>query len=248
MTKLYKKSELWFALVWIIVYVVGTGLAEGASGALGTEKCLVLPWLAALTVLAAVWLKKQGLLRRYGLCKTGVKASRFLFYLPLAVMVSCSLWFGVKTDLPPVETALAAACMLCVGFLEEVIFRGFLFKAMSRDSVKAAIAVSSLTFGIGHIVNLVNGSGAALVPTLCQVVYAAAAGFLFAVMFYRGGSLWACVAGHAAMNVISVFGKDMTDEQTVLVSLVLTAVTAAYTLVLMKLLPPPRQEAEEKAT
>ena len=49
--------------------------------------------------------------------------------------------------------------MLCVGFAEEVIFRGFLFRAMEKDNVKTAIIGSSVTFGLGHVLNLVNGSG-----------------------------------------------------------------------------------------
>lgn len=32
--------------------------------------------------------------------------------------------------------------------------------------------MSSVTFGMGHIVNLFNGSGAKLVSNLCQVKYA----------------------------------------------------------------------------
>ena len=60
--------------------------------------------------------------------------------------------------------------MLCVGFIEEVIFRGFLFKAIAKDNVKTAIIISSVTFGVGHLVNLVNGSGMELVANLFQIV------------------------------------------------------------------------------
>jgi hypothetical protein len=38
--------------------------------------------------------------------------------------------------------------------IEEVIFRGFLFKALQKDKLSVAIIVSSVTFGFGHIVNL----------------------------------------------------------------------------------------------
>ena len=48
--------------------------------------------------------------------------------------------------------------MLFVGVLEEVIFRGLLFLAMAKDSMKAAVIVSSVTFGMGHIVNLLSGA------------------------------------------------------------------------------------------
>ena len=62
--------------------------------------------------------------------------------------------------------------MLCVGFLEEVIFRGLLFQAIAKDNIKSAVIISSVTFGIGHIINLFNGSGMDLVNNLCQIVFA----------------------------------------------------------------------------
>ena len=91
------------------------------------------------------------------------------------------------------------------GFVEEVIFRGLLFRALARDSVNMAIAVSSITFGLGHLLNLVNGSGAGLAENLFQVTGAIAIGFLFVILFHRGGSLWPCVIAHAAINIASAF-------------------------------------------
>ena len=78
---------------------------------------------------------------------------------------------------------------LCVGFLEEVIFRGLLLMSIARKNVKSAIIISSVTFGVGHIINLFNGSGMDLVTNLCQIVFAIAVGFLLVTIFYRGGSL-----------------------------------------------------------
>ena len=60
--------------------------------------------------------------------------------------------------------------MINVGFIEEIIFRGFLFKMMEKDNIKTAIIVSSLTFGIGHIVNLLNGAD--FISTVIQIFYA----------------------------------------------------------------------------
>lgn len=42
MTNLYKKSEIRFAVVIIIAYVVGTSVADGLSDALGVAKSLPL--------------------------------------------------------------------------------------------------------------------------------------------------------------------------------------------------------------
>ena len=234
MHKLYQKSQLWFSILWIVVYVVGSSIADGASESLGAPKSLTLAFHLALTALAFVWMRRRGLLATYGICKPKTDAKRLLYYLPLAVLASCNLWLGVAFTQPLASTLLFVGSMLCVGFLEEFIFRGLLFVAMAKNDRRAAIIVSSLTFGIGHIVNLFNKSGAALPSTLLQIVGAVAFGFLFVVIFDRGGSLVPCILTHGILNALSVIGKD-TDN--LVVSLVITVLAVLYTLVLNKTLP-----------
>ena len=79
---------------------------------------------------------------------------------------------------------------------------------MLKDNVKAAVIVSSLTFGMGHIINLMNGSGAELVPNLLQVIYASAAGFMFVMIYYRTKSLLICIFTHGLFNSLSVFANE----------------------------------------
>jgi membrane protease YdiL (CAAX protease family) len=124
--------------------------------------------------------------------------------------------------------------MLCVGFLEEMIFRGLLFEAMRKDNVKAAVVVSSLTFGAGHIINLINGSGAELLPNLLQVVYATAAGFMFVMIYYKSGSLLACIAAHGVFNALSVFADEAnaSGEMRILSAVLLTVIAGAYAVYL----------------
>ena len=105
-----------------------------------------------------------------------------------------------------INTILFITSMICVGFLEEIIFRGFLFVGMSQNSIKSAIVVSSITFGIGHIVNLLNGGD--FVPTLLQVFYAIAIGFLFTIMFYKSKSLIPCIIVHGVFNSLSIFSVE----------------------------------------
>ena len=81
--------------------------------------------------------------------------------------------------------------MVNIGFLEEIIFRGILYKSIEKDNQKLAIIISSLTFGIEHIVNLLNGAD--LVPTLMQICYAIAIGFLFVTIFNKSKSLIPCI-------------------------------------------------------
>ncbi len=245
MKKLYEKSELGFALLWIGIYVVGTSLADEASRIVGIEKSVTLGFTALISIILLVWTLKNGLAKKYGLCPSHARSSRFLFYIPLIALVSCNLWLGARMSLSPLETALFIASMVCVGFLEEIIFRGLLFKAMSKSSVTSAIIVSSLTFGIGHIVNLINGSGADLVSNLCQVCYATAVGFLFVIIFHRGGSLLPCILTHSAVNALSVFAPEMTRKQDIIISIIIAAIAVVYTVILLFTLPKPETAKEE---
>lgn len=84
--------------------------------------------------------------------------------------------------------------MINVGFIEEILFRVFLFKAIEKESVKKAIIIiiiSTLTFGIGHIVNLFNGQDT--LNTIIQIIYALSLGYLFVMIFYKSNSLVPCI-------------------------------------------------------
>ena len=226
MHQLYLKSEIWFAVLWIFVYVTGTSAADLLSAAAGLEKGFTLLYHLILSLIALAWMRRHGLTKKYGLCRPVYPASRMLYYLPLCTLVSCNLWFGVKMNLSLTETLLYICSMMCVGFLEEVIFRGFLFRAMEKDGLRSAVIVSSVTFGIGHIVNLLNGSGAGWLPTLCQVGYAIAFGFLFVTLFLRGRSLLPCIFAHSLMNALSVFANEevFAGGTMIIVSLALAAI------------------------
>ena len=238
MEKLYKKNELTFALVWIAAYCVLQSLANPLNTMIGIEYAASAAFCVLQAVVLFTFIRKNVLLKRYGLCRSPLPARRFLYYVPLLVLASGNLWNGVAVNYSPAETVCRIVCMLCVGFLEEVIFRGLLFKAIARNNISSAIIVSSVTFGIGHIINLFNGSGMDLVSNLCQIVFAIAVGFLLVTIFYRGGSLLPCILVHAAINTLGTFANDtgLTTETHLLHLGILIVVTVAYTLVLTKTL------------
>lgn len=241
--KFYKKSEIWFAVSWIIIYVVGTSITDELSRQFGIEKLFSVPYLLFLSAILLVWAQKNNLFIQYGLCKTDVCSKRFLYYIPLILLVSCNFWYGVSKNGTFDEFLLYAMSMLCVGFLEELIFRGLLFKAMEKDGIKSAIIVSSVTFGIGHIVNLINGSGATLLSNLCQVVSAIAIGFLFVVMFYRGKSLVPCILAHQFINVSSFLANEDAINNTtrIVQSIIICVIALVYATILLKTLPPKKE-------
>ena len=159
-------------------------------------------------------------------------ASKMLFYIPLMILLTAHLWYGVALNVSVTETVLYILSMLCVGFLEEVIFRGLLFNAMAEDGVRAAVIVSSVTFGIGHIVNLFNGSGAELLSNMLQVVYAVAVGFAFVMIFLRTKSLLICIAVHGVFNSLSIFSDTaaITPEREIISGILIAIIAGAYAL------------------
>lgn len=239
MKKLYERNELAFAIVWIVIYCFLQSLANPLNDSIGVPYSASAILCALQTVILLLFLCKNGLLNRYGLCKSPVSARRFLYYIPLVILVSRNLWNGVAINLNLIGTVCYIVCMLCVGFVEEVIFRGFLFRALARDNVKTAIVISSVTFGLGHLLNLVNGSGAEMAENLLQVTGAIVIGFLFVILFHRGASLLPCMITHAAINITSVFANEtgLTVEKRIVYQLALFAITLGYAFVLTKTLP-----------
>ena len=232
--KLYEKSEIWFAVAWIVVYVVLASAGDNISADLGIEKIVTLPVLIALSAILYFFVRKNGLTEKYGLCKPRLPAAKMLFYAPILVLLTANLWYGAAMNLSPLETVLYVLSMFCVGFLEEMIFRGLLFKAMAKNGVRSAIIVSSVTFGVGHIVNLINGSGAELLPNLLQVVYAIAIGFAFVMIYCKTKSLMPCILTHSIFNGLSAFANEaaMTPQREILSGILLAAIGGGYVLYL----------------
>ena len=234
MKKLYAKSEIWFAVAWIIAYVVLASAGDNISADLGIEKIVTLPILIAMSAILYFFVRKNGLTEKYGLCKPKLPAPKMLFYAPILVLLTANLWYGIALNLSPVETALYILSMFCVGFLEEMIFRGLLFQAMAKEGVKSAIIVSSITFGIGHIVNLINGSGAELLPNLLQVLYAVAIGFAFVMIYCKTKSLMPCILTHSVFNGLSAFANEaaMTPQRQIISGSLLAVIAGGYALYL----------------
>lgn len=226
---LYNKSRLTFAIAWIVVYCVLMSVGDALSASLGIEKILSLPLALCMCLILFVFLKQNGLLTAYGFCRADASARSMLYYLPVVVMLSANLWHGVGFHRGVTETVLTVLTMLCVGFLEELLFRGLLLRAMMQDNKTAAVIVSSVTFGIGHIINLINGSGTALLPNLLQVMYATAAGFMFVMIVLKTDSLWVCIAAHGIFNALSVFANEAPSTAAQILSAVLlTVITGSY--------------------
>ena len=200
--RVFEKHETLFCILLIVVYILSNSLCMQNFGIADPRSAIVNTALSALPALLITALKRG---EYYGFAKVK-EPKKFLWFVPLVLIVSVNFWSGININHTPQEIIFHTVNMLGVGFIEEVVFRGFLFRMMEKDNLKIAILVNSLTFGIGHIINLFNGAD--LVPTLLQVGYATAVGYLFVTITYKSGSIIPCIIAHSLNNSFSIFNAE----------------------------------------
>ena len=232
MIKFYRKRELAFSLICIGAYVVLFSAADNISSIIGIKSVLTASISLAFCVFLLIFIMRGDFAGKFGLRGFEGSVVRYLFFIPLLALASCNLWNGAELSMSTTETALFVVKMLCVGFIEEILFRGFLFNALTKDNKKLAVLISSLTFGAGHLVNLFNGVD--FLSTVLQICYAAAIGFLFTIIFMRSKSLWPCIITHAAINSLSAFSVDGDVTFNIITSLILIVVSVGYALFIIK--------------
>ena len=204
MNKFFTKYETPFCILLIVFYIIINSLCLELFG-INDFRSVVVNTLFSFGLL--MFISKMDKEEYYGL--VGIKNTKqYLYFIPLILILSVNLWNGINITGTWKEIVFFILNMLNVGFIEEIIFRGFLFKMMEKDNLRNAIIVSSITFGVGHIVNLLMG--AELVSTLLQIAYATSIGYLFVTIFYKSKSLVPCIITHSIMNALSVFNIENT--------------------------------------
>lgn len=204
MNKIFEKHETLFCILLIVLYVVVNSFCAQNFGYTSCVSFIVNTILSVFLVVIMLALKRTSY---YGLTKVK-NIKKYLYFIPLIIIATVNLWNGININGSHSEIIFHILTMINVGFIEEIIFRGFLFKMMAKNSVKSAIIVSAITFGIGHIVNLLNG--AELIPTLFQICYATSIGYLFVIIFHKSKSLIPCIITHSLVNSLSIFNIENT--------------------------------------
>jgi len=199
MKKIFEKHETLFCIALIILYILINMLCLQNFG---VDNCITVIINTIFSVLLLVLIIKLDRTTYYGLTKVN-DIKKYFYFIPLILILTVNLWGGINTNNSFSKIIFYVLTMINIGFIEEIIFRGFLFKMMEKDNVNSAIIVSSITFGIGHIVNLLNG--ASLIPTIMQICYSISIGYLFVIIFYKSKSIIPCILTHSIMNSLSIF-------------------------------------------
>ena len=237
MRKFYETKPVLFAILWIVIYVV---LVAPLRGSYGDDSLQMLLGLVAVSAALLAVIRLLGIEKELGMTRWLQNGKALLWLLPMWVLSTGNLWGGVGLRYAGINTLMAVLSFLLGGVVEEIVFRGFLFNGMRRTGkLPVAVVVSALTFGMGHIVNLLTGH--ATMETLVQVLFAVAWGFLFTFAYLKGGSLLPCIAIHGLIDAFSVFSRDsLVADWAYIVATV--AVAVVYCLYLKK---QPTPEPEE---
>lgn len=97
---------------------------------------------------------------------------------------------------------------MVIGFFEEVLMRGLIFKHMWRAwqdkkyGLQLAVFISSILFGIIHIINLL-ANPSLVVATSVQVIYAVFGGIYFSVLYIKTKNIWVPILLHGVIDIIS---------------------------------------------
>ena len=109
------------------------------------------------------------------------------------------------------------AVAFTTGLFEEVLVRGLVLNVLlnkmsdTRKSIIKACWVSSMLFGVLHLFNLTTGAG--VIETVGQVIYATFVGVFLAAIYIRTKSLWPSIILHAVIDLPDyIFGAFVSSQ------------------------------------
>lgn len=232
MRKLQDDKPLLHAMIWIAIYVVAVNVGDLLAEQLGFPGFTSL-LLAALSIVLIIYLGVGGRLAFYGIRSVQPGTLPLtLFYLPLFAIAFVQYGKGLVPGLDLRTVAFAVLLVTAVGFVEELLFRGFLLQALrTRGTVTRAILISGVTFGLGHLVNLLRGYS--LAEQALQLVAAILIGIALAYCVVLTKSILPGVVFHALFNLSGTLTNHSVWWDAVTVAL-MAIVMIAYILVLRR--------------
>ncbi|WP_426348986.1 CPBP family intramembrane glutamic endopeptidase [Alloiococcus sp. CFN-8] len=231
--KLYEKDAVKHSLIWLGIYLIVNTITGNIASAMDIDYNMItaIPNLI-ISVICYYYLKRTGIAEDIGLLtKATEKSSSMLYYIPLLSLPFLNLFYGINTSFKVGEIILILAMYIGVGFMEEIIFRGLMFKALLKKWNRfVVVAFISFTFAIGHIMSMVaiNQSG---MDTVLQILNSLVVGFMFMIVVLASNNLTICIIAHILYNflaTISLVGN--THIEIIIVNAIITAIYFVYLL------------------
>jgi membrane protease YdiL (CAAX protease family) len=245
MTRFASRHPLVFSILAVLVALVvikllDAGLADLELSALGIRLTIEAAFCGYVIFLLGSlwWWREAGF-------KQSVTWRRLLAYLPLLlvpVLVAASSGFQAA---PANQVIGFAILTLMVGFAEESLLRGVVLRALVPGGVLRAVLLSSLFFGLGHLVNI--WQGASPFTTIVQVLYSFFLGIGFAGARLYTGTIWPAIVVHALIDFVDIASRGfvLAPPQSLtpgraIVPIVITGLYALYGWWLLRRTPMPR--------
>jgi membrane protease YdiL (CAAX protease family) len=217
-------------MVWIIAYILLVNIGDLISEKIGIANSATSVILIAFSAFLLWYVKRNDWAIFYGLrWPKKADVQKTWFYIPLGIIAVLQYAKGLNSALDFRDIAIIVILMIGVGFIEELLFRGFLFQGILKTGkLTNAIIISGLTFGIGHIVNLMRGYS--LADQGLQIVIAIVLGITLALLVSVTDSILPGVVFHALLNISgSLTNSNLTIELYIVVfSIVLCVAYAVY--------------------
>ena len=239
-----KKYTVLFALaVSLVMLLIGTLFSWDEKPVMGLDKLCadVLITCACLVIARIIGLQDELGFRKKGFAKGMLYGIPFLIIGVASVLVSN---MGIDwSDLKFISVSNAlifTVNMLFVGVNEEVWMRSLILNIFlqkyekNRKGIWKAILLSALVFGVIHLPNIFFMDPVTLAV---QVINAASAGVLFAVIFIKSRNIWAGIVVHAFVDWSSLFVANCFTGGNSIISVAMT-IPQAIIVVLLGSVPP----------
>lgn len=200
-------SILWALLILSFYFVSGAAIV--ITKATSTHAMLIRAicvFAACLPPIIYIW-RSTGSFSDYGFTKLKkAEVKKVLFFLPLIVVDVVPIFSGFKADNQVSFILATLACTLCVGFAEEIYYRGIILNILKLKGDRFAIIGSSVLFGLGHLMNIAGGANVAY--TLLQVFFAFFAGIVLAEIVVITNNIVVAMLWHFLCDFLAYTTND----------------------------------------
>jgi len=172
--------------------------------------CFVNGSAQLLLALIAVWLmKRNDVFDKNEFSAKGIGKG---LYLGTVAIIYSVVAFGINVigNIGYLQKPRLLYLLSCIfmafttGLFEEILLRGFtlkyLYKFQPDMSIKSAIVLSAIIFGLLHFVNLSAWTLHAFITTAVQVVSSIILGIYLGIIYVRSGNLWSVIILHSLID------------------------------------------------
>ncbi len=126
-----------------------------------------------------------------------------------------------------ITTLSVFVTMFFVGLMEELIFRGCVYKICGEKwGDQKAVILSSVLFGFMHIINVLNDN---ILMVVLQMAYATCIGIVFAILMYKKQGIILSILAHAIINITGNLGAT----ETVYKEIIFTIMCVAFAIIII---------------